>query len=171
MLIFEEFHKNKKFSKLIFWAFLFSIIDIQVNKNQMIIIIQFFNDFINIEKEIKIKIDNILFFKEAIIKRITKLKIKTETQKLIKGNPIEKKLTEKDVNNMLIDELVLNFQKLLKILKKNDFSFYYVNVFFSITKKIVEYYSARNDFNYSYYLSEMKNILKNEKVEKIILNN
>lgn len=155
---------------MIFWAFLFSIIEIQINKREKILIIKFFNDSKNIEKEIKIKIDNILFFKEALFKRINKLKIKSETQNIIKGKPIEKKFIDKDINNMPIDELVLYFQKFDKILKNNIISFYNVTTFFNITKKIVEYYSARNDPNHVFYLNEMKNILKNEEVKQIFLN-
>ena len=112
----------------------------------------FFNDSKNKEKEIRIKIENILFFKEALMKRISKLKIISESHKIPQGQKLEKYFSDKDINNMLIDELILNFDYFHKLLKDNQISFYNVNTFFNITKKIVEYYSARNDENHLFFL-------------------
>jgi len=155
---------------LILWSNLFSIIDIQINKKDKIIIIKFFNDSKNLVEERKIKIDNILLFKEALIKRMSHLKIKVESEKIIKGKPLEKRFIDKDINNMHIDELVSNFHHFLDLLKNNIISFYNVTTFFNITKKIVEYYSARNDQSHMFYLNEMKSILDNEEIKRILVN-
>jgi hypothetical protein len=170
LLLFEALEYEKKLHKLNFWSTLLSIIDLQINKNEKIIIIRFFDNSKNSDLEIKIKIENILLFREALLQRMNKLKIKIETQKLLKGKNFEKRFTDKDINNMTIDELINNFKNFEKLLKEKVISFYIIQTFFNITKKIVEYYSARNDPNYLIYLNEMKDILKNEDVKQIFLN-
>ena len=65
-----------------FWASLYSITDLQVNKMQKIASINFYNDENLLEKGIKLKIDNILFFREALVKRMTNLKVKVEAKNI-----------------------------------------------------------------------------------------
>lgn len=70
---------------------------------QKIASINFFNDEDSSEKQLKLKIDNILFFREALVKRMSHLKIKVEAKRLIKGQLLEKRLNDKDINMMTID--------------------------------------------------------------------
>lgn len=169
LIILEPSQYDKNLYKLIFWAVLFSIRDIQINKKEKILIIRFFDDSKNIDSHLKLRIDNILFFREALIKRMSKLRITSDCQNSTDAKNFEKRLTDKDINNMTIDELIQNFKYFDKILKQRVFTFYNINSFFNITKKIVEYYSARNDQNHKYFLDEMKYILKNEEVKRIFL--
>lgn len=169
LLIFEELEYQKRLAQLLFWANLFSIIDLRINKKEKDLTISFFNDSKNIDLEIKLKIENILLFKEALIKRTTQLKIKAETQKKLKGKIYEKRFNDRDINNMTIDELINNFKYFDSLLKLRRFNFYNVNTYFNVTKKIVEYYSARNDQNHSFYLNKMKEVLKDEEVKQIFI--
>lgn len=168
LLIFEEIEYDKLLFKLIFWSTIFSIIDMKINQKEKNLELRYFDDSTNSDLKLKFEIDNIVFFKEALIKRMKRLKIKAENQILIKGKFLEKRYTDKDINNMTIDELANNFINFKKLLKDKFISFYNINTFITITKKIIEYYSARNDPFFSYYLSDMQNILNNEEIKKII---
>jgi len=170
LLIFEPSEYDKKLSKLIFWCSLFAIKDIAINNKEKKIIIRVFDDSKNIDGELKLRIEKILLFKEALTRRMNKLRITGESLKIIKGKTFEKRFTDKDINNMTIDELISNFNHFDNILKQRIYTFYNINSYFNITKKIVEYYSARNDQNHIMYLREMKNLLENEEVKKIFLN-
>jgi len=170
LLLFEESKIEKSLKRLIFWCYLFSIIDLQINRKDKIIILRVFNDSKNREIELKLKFENILFFREALIKRIKDLNILTEHHNLKKGDIYCKNLTDRDINNMLIDELKINFKKFHDLLDNKKYSFYNVNSFFNITKKIVEYLSARNEQGHFEYLEIMKSMLQRKEVKDIIFN-
>jgi hypothetical protein len=70
---------------------------------------------------------------------------------------------------MPIDELKINFKKFQDLLDKKKYSFYNVNSFFNITKKIVEYLSARNEQTHFEYLNIMKSILQKNEIKEILL--
>lgn len=171
ILIFQKLKYSNDLARLIFWFFLFAIIDMQINKIDKIISLRLFSDSKNKEKIITLKVDNILFFKEALMKRISRLKITSESQKLLKGENFDKKLTDRDINNMAIDELVANFKSFSDLLNIEKYTLYNITSFFNITKKIVEYYSARNDENHSFYLLEMKKIISREEIKKLLNRN
>ena len=55
-----------------------------------------------------LKIDNILFFREALVKRMTSLKVKSESKRLYKGQNAEKRFNDKDLEQMQIPEVLKN---------------------------------------------------------------
>ena len=62
--------------------------------------------------------NNILFFREALVKKMNSLKVKVESKKLIKGQQIEKRLNDKDINAMKIEQIIQNINLIIqKILK------------------------------------------------------
>ena len=69
-IIIFDVTENPQVGKLIFWSTLYSIIDAQINKLQKFTMLRLFNDETNKEICFKIKIDNILFFREALLKRM-----------------------------------------------------------------------------------------------------
>ena len=127
-----------------------------------------YNDETNKEIQLNIKIDNILFFREALLKRMNTLMVRSETKKVIKGETIEKRLTDKDIMNMKIEEVVEIYKHFNDKIEKNELSYYNVTTFFNLTQKAVEYYSARNDDNHIIYLNAMKTIFGREDIQKIL---
>ena len=168
IILFEISESNLNIGKLIFWSTLYSIIDAQVNKLQKFIMLRLFDDESNQEILLKIKIDNILFFREALMKRMISLQVRCESKKVIKGQTIEKRFTDKDVLKMNIEEVVENYKIFNEKIKRNEFSYYNVTTFFNLTQKAVEYYSARNDPNHMIYLNSMKYIFGREDIQKIL---
>ena len=79
---------------IVFWSSLFAITDLQLNKCNKITSINFYDEETNNEYQIKLKIDNILLFRDSLVKKMRTLKVKVESQKLIKGQQQTKRLTE-----------------------------------------------------------------------------
>ena len=107
LVLFKQLEQDAEincYGKIVFWALLFSITDIQINKDKKIVRINFYDN--DKDKEIlRLKIGNILYFKETLIKKMSNLNIKNEMNKLVKGHYIENRITMNDINNMNIDEL------------------------------------------------------------------
>lgn len=81
--------------KIAFWSSLFAITDLQLNKCNKITSINFYDEESNSEYQIKLKVDNILLFRDSLVKKMKTLKVKVESTKLIKGQQQLKRLTEK----------------------------------------------------------------------------
>jgi hypothetical protein len=171
-ILFEVFENNPHSGKIVFWSTLYAITDMQVNKMQKIASLSFYNDENNTEKQMKLRIDNILFFREALVKRMHNLKVGVESKKLIKGQHQEKRLTNREINIMNIEQIVENIEILkTKILINNQVNYYTVNTFTVLCGKAIEYYSAINDERHITYLTVMKEVLQREDVQKITSEN
>ena len=158
------------YGKIVFWALLFAITDIQINKDKKIVRINLYDN--DKDKEIlRLRIGNVLYFKETLIKKMSNLKIKNEMNKLIKGHYIESKITMRDINNMTINELE-EYIDIFKHKIENDMvNYYIVDTFSLLSGKAVEYYSKnKSDKGFS-ILMQMKEILKRDNVQKILNKN
>ena len=102
------------------------------------------------------------------MKRMNSLQVRCESKKVIKGQTIEKRFTDKDVLKMNIEEVVENYKMFNEKIERKEFSYYNVTTFFNLTQKAVEYYSAKNDSNHIIYLNAMKNIFGREDIQKIL---
>jgi len=71
--------------KIVFWSSLFAITDLQLNKCNKLTSINFYDEENNSEFQLKLKVDNILLFRDSLVKKMRALKVKLESQKLIKG--------------------------------------------------------------------------------------
>jgi hypothetical protein len=167
LILFEVFENNTNSGKVVFWSTLYGITDLQVNKMQKIASISFYNDENFQEKQLKFKIDNILFFREALVKRMSILKVKVEAKKLIKGQQQEKRLTNREINTMSINQIVNNINTLKQKFENNEISYYNVNTLTSLCSRAIEHFSAINDDSHMYYLNLMKSVLLREDVQKI----
>ena len=158
------------YGKIVFWALLFAITDIQINKDKKIVRINLYDN--DKDKEIlRLRIGNVLYFKETLIKKMSNLKIKNEMNKLIKGHYIESKITMRDINNMTINELE-EYIDIFKHKIENDMvNYYIVDTFSLLSGKAVEYYSKNKSDKSMEILMQMKNILKRENVQKILNKN
>ena len=54
---------------IVFWSSLFAITDLQLNKCNKITSINFYDEETNNEYQIKLKIDNILLFRDSLVKK------------------------------------------------------------------------------------------------------
>lgn len=134
MVIFDNQEGN--IGKIEFWSTLYALTDVQINKMTKSASMSFFNDESNSEKKIKLKIDNILFFREALVKRMNSLKVKVESKKIVKGQTAEKRLTDKEINTMGINDAVKNIDSLVERIKNSDVNFYVVNTFMRLVGRV-----------------------------------
>jgi hypothetical protein len=173
LVLFKQLEQEAEvncYGKIVFWALLFSITDIQINKDKKIVRINFYDN----DKDkvvLRLRMGNILYFKETLIKKMSNLKIKNETNKLIKGHYIENKITMRDINNMDINEIE-EYIEIFKHKIENDMvSYYIVDTFSLLSGKAIEFYSRNKSDKGFNILMQMKEILKRDNVQKILNKN
>ena len=162
-LIFEKidtFH-----GKLVFWSTLFSITNLQLNKSKKKTVINFYDDESNSDYLLKLKVDNILLFRDSLVKKMRNLKIKVESQKLFKGQ-ILKRLSEREIRSMKIVDIEKNIQELKERIIKGEINEYTINTFTALCGKATEYYAEAGNEKYKEYNEMIKNILKLEGVDE-----
>ena len=158
------------YGKIVFWALLFSITDLQINKDKKVVRINFYDNDRDSEV-LRLKISNILYFKETLSKKMSNLKIKTEINKLVKGNYIENKITIRDINNMDIEKIE-EYIKIFKHKIENDvINYYIVDTFSLLSGKAIEYYSKIKSDKQITFLTQMKTVLSRENVQNILNKN
>ena len=173
LVLFKQLEQDAEvncYGKIVFWALLFSITDIQINKDKKIVRINFYDN----DKDkvvLRLRMGNILYFKETLIKKMSNLKIKNETNKLIKGHYIENKITMRDINNMDINEIE-EYIEIFKHKIENDMvNYYIVDTFSLLSGKAIEFYSRNKSDKGFNILMQMKEILKRDNVQKILNKN
>ena len=172
-LLFQNFDNEKKelkFGKIVFWSTIFAINDMQINKERKAVRINFFSNDKK-EERLKLIIENVLFFKEALLKKMKNLKSEVETHKLIKGKYIENKISMKDINNMSLEQIEEGVKFFQKKIKNNEINFYVVDTFNFLSSKCIEYYSKADAKKQLEYVMQLKDILQNPKVQEILTKN
>lgn len=167
MILFEK--KETGNGTLVFWSSLFSITELQVNKMEKRVSFVFYNHEDNNLFSLKLEIDNILLFRDTLMKKMSRLVVKSETTKLIKGKKQEKRLTEKDINTMSIGDIEKNVDLLKNKISKGEINIYTVNIFTTLCGKAIEHHSKIENGNHMKYLEMMQEILKNPSVSKMIV--
>ena len=156
--------------KIVFWSSLFAITDLQLNKCNKITSINFYDEENNSEFQLKLKVDNILLFRDSLVKKMRSLKVKLESQKLIKGQkPVNKRLTEKEIKAMKINDIEKNTNDLKERISKGEITDYTVNTFTTLCGKAIEHFSMLGNDKYMQYVEMMKNVLNMEKVNKLTI--
>ena len=163
-LLFEKLDSGN--GKIVFWSSLFSITDLQLNKSKKITTINFYDEETNNEFQLKLKIDFILLFRDSLVKKMHYLQVKVSSQKLIKGQSV-KRLTEKEIRNMKINDIEKNAKELNERINKGEITDYTVNTFTKLCGKAIEYFSSIGNEKYMEYMEMMKNVLKLEGVDKL----
>ena len=158
------------YGKIVFWALLFAITDIQINKDKKIVRINFYD---NDEDKVilRLRLGNILYFKETLIKKMSNLKIKNENNKLIKGHYIENKITMRDINNMDINEIEQFIGNFKHKIENDIVNYYIIDTFSLLSGKAIEYYSKNKSDKGLNFLLQMKEVLKRDNVQKILNKN
>jgi len=172
-LLFKNFENEKnelKFGKIVFWSTIFAINDMQINKERKAVRINFFSNDKS-EERLRLIIENVLFFKETLLKKMKNLKCEVETQKLIKGKYIENKIGMKDINNMSLEQIEEGVKFFQKKIKNNEINFYVVDTFNFLSSKCIEYYSKVDAKKQLEYVMQLKEVLQKPKVQEILTKN
>ena len=164
-LIFEKLDSGN--GKIVFWSSLFAITDLQLNKRTKVTTINFYDEETNSDYQIKLKIENILLFRDSLVKKMRSLKVKVESQKLIKGKNQYKRLSEKEIKGLKINDIEKNAKELNERINKGEINDYNVKTFTTLCGKAIEYFSSKGDDKYIEYMEMMKNVLKLEGVDKL----
>ena len=164
-LIFEKLDSGN--GKIVFWSSLFAITDLQLNKRTKVITINFYDEETNSDYQIKLKIENILLFRDSLVKKMRSLKVKVESQKLIKGQNQYKRLSEKEIKGLKINDIEKNAKELNERINKGEINDYNVKTFTTLCGKAIEHFSSKGDDKYIEYMEMMKNVLKLEGVDKL----
>ena len=167
-LLFEKLDSGN--GKIAFWSSLFAITDLQLNKLKKITTINFYDEDSNQEFQIKLKVDNILLFRDSLVKKMRSLKVKVDSQKLIKGQQL-KRLTEKEIRTMKINDIEKNTIELKERITKGEITDYTVNTFTTLCGKAIEHFSMIGNKKYMDYIEMMKNVLNLEGVDKLTKDN
>ena len=151
LVLFKQLEQEAEincYGKIVFWALLFSITDIQINKDKKIVRINLYDN----DKDkviLRLKIGNIL----------------------IKGHYIENKITMRDINKMDINQIE-EYIEIFKHKIENDIvNYYIVDTFSLLSGKAIEYYSKDKSDKGINILIQMKEILKRDNVKKILNKN
>ena len=166
-LLFEKLDTGN--GTIVFWSSLFAITDLQLNKCNKVTSINFYDEETNSEFQLKLKIDNILLFRDILVKKMRTLKVKVESQKLIKGQQQLKRLSEKEIKLMKIDDIEKNCKELKERITKGEISDYTVNTFTTLCGKAIEHFSMIGNDKYMQYVEMMKKVLQMEKVNKLTI--
>ena len=113
--------KEKGIGKIAFWSTLFAITYLQLNKLNKLISLYFYDEEKNVEYQLKLKLDGILLFRDSLVKKMKSLRVKVESQKLIKGQQQIKRLTEKEIKGMKIEDIEKNLTELKGRIDKGAF--------------------------------------------------
>ena len=167
-LLFEKLDSGN--GKIVFWSSLFAITDLQLNKSKKITTINFFDEENNAEYQLKLRIDNILLFRDSLVKKMRSLKVKVNSQKLIKGQHLNR-LTEKEIRNMEIKDIEKNTKELKERIDKVEINDYTVNTFTTLCGRAIEYFSSINDQHFTEYMNMMKAVLSLDGVDKFTKDN
>ena len=165
-LLFEKFDSGN--GKIVFWSSLFAITDLQLNKLRKITTINFYDDELNSEYQLKLKIENILLFRDSLVKKMRTLKVKVESQKLLKGQQQLKRLSEKELKGMKINDIEKNTKELEERILKGEINDYTVKTFARLCGKAIEFFSEKGDEKYIDYMQMMKKVLSLKEVDKLM---
>ena len=155
--------------KIAFWSSFFAITYLQLNKLNKFISLFFYDEEKNAEHQLKLKVENILLLRDSLVKKMRTLRVKVESQKLIKGQQQYKRLTEKEIKGMKINDIEKNTSELKERILKGEITDYTVNTFTTLCGKAIEHFSSIGNDKYMEYVEMMKEVLKLEKVNKLTI--
>ena len=168
-LLLEKIEDGK--GKIAFWSSLFAINDLQLNKANKKVSINFYDDENNVDFQLNLKIANILLFRDLLVKKMKTLKVKVDSQKLLKGQQKIKRLTAKEIKGMKIDDIEKNTKDLRDRISKGEINDYTVNTFTTLCGKAIEHFSMIGNEKYMDYVTMMKDVLNMEGVNQLTINN
>ena len=153
--------------KIVFWSSLFSLTGMQLNKLTKRTIINFYDQDTDSDYQLTLKFDNILLFRDSLVKKMRALKIKVDSEKIMKGQSF-KRLSEKEIGEMKMNDIEKHTKELQKRITKGEITDYTVKTFNNLCRKAVEYYSKSGNEKYIEYMTMLKSILVLEGVNKLM---
>ena len=165
-ILFEEMDKNQ--GKIVFWCNILSITDLQINKSNKTVSINFYEDTENKDFRLKLIIDNIIVFRDTLVSRMNALEIKVVSKMVDPNKGLKKRLTLKDLSRMKLEDIVKNTQDLKQKIEKGEIDNYTVNTFTTLCGKAIEQLNRNNDEIKQFELMNMmKDVLQMEQVKKL----
>lgn len=165
IILFEKTNKNE--GKLAFWGSLYSISFAKFNKMEKKANLDFFDNETTNEYHLHLQIDNILLFRDTLVKKMRSRRVKVETLKMIKGKNNYARLSLKDIHTMKISDIEKNIEELRTVIKEGEINDYTVKTFSTLCGKAIEYYSMSGDDKHLKYLSIFQEILHMPEVDKL----
>lgn len=162
---------DNEHGKIVFWSSLYSITDANFNKKEKNVILDFYDSQQNKEYRLQLGIENILLFRDTLIKKIKALKIKVETDKINNQNVTYNRLSMKQICTMKIEDIEKNANLLYSNIKGGIINDYTVSTYTSLMSKLIEHYSIEESKKDSKYLSMLKEVLGMEEVKQMQDNN
>ena len=167
LIIFDKMETGN--GKIIFWGSLYSITNLQINKMKKIVNLSFYDNDTTNEYDLQLKVENILFFRDTLVKKMSSLKVKSESTKLIKGQKVGRRLTTKEIESIDIPNAEKHIKDLEGRIEKGEINDYTVKTFSTLCGKVIEHYSMVGNGKDMEYLTIMKKILSLEEVQKLTI--
>ena len=155
-------------AKIVFWANILSITDLQINQQKKTASINFYEDIENKEYHLKLIIENIIIFRDTLVSRMNSLDIRVVSKMVNPMKQLKKRITLKDINTMNLEEIEQNVKELKKIIDKGEVDSYTVNTFTTLCGKAIEGLNKNNDEIKQFeFMNMMKSVLQMEQVSKL----
>lgn len=155
-------------AKIVFWANILSITDLQINQQKKTASINFYEDIENQEYHLKLIIENIIIFRDTLVSRMNSLDIRVVSKMVDPMKQLKKRITLKDITTMNLEEIEQNVKELKKIIDKGEVDSYTVNTFTTLCGKAIEGLNKNNDEIKQFeFMNMMKSVLQMEQVSKL----
>ena len=167
-ILFEYILPQENKAKIVFWANILSITDMQIDKLNKTASINFFDDIANNDFHIKLLIENIIIFRDTLISKMNSLDIRVVSKMIEPNQQLKRRITLKDMTKMKLEEIEHEIKELKEIIEKGEVDSYTVNTFTTLCGKAIEELSKNNDdVRQLEYMNMMKNVLQMEPVRKL----
>lgn len=163
LILFELSEVNLNLGTVVFYSSLYAIIDVLINKQKKIVKVTFSKTEYSNDLILKLKIENVLYFREILLQRMDNLKILSELKNnCCNGILSKKRLLSKDIKDMKTESIIKNVHELTDSIKAGDKSFYNIHTFTELCTKVIEHYSKLDNNLYVKYLDLLKTIVSNK---------
>ncbi|MCQ2820968.1 MAG: hypothetical protein MJ252_27230 [archaeon] len=152
--------------RLAFWSSLYSITDLYLNKKEKLVTLNFYDEPSKNEYHLKFYIENIVLFKDTLVKKMHSLRVKTENTKLIPGLK-RQRLSRKEIETMNIDDIENNIIELQVRITSGEVNEYTVNTFTTLCGKAIDHFAQIGHEKHLAYLTLMKTILNLESIQRM----
>jgi hydroxymethylpyrimidine pyrophosphatase-like HAD family hydrolase len=150
---------------LVFWSSLYSISAVRLDKMNQKASFTIFNNENNNEYYLHLNFEKILHFRDALVKKMRTLKIKSESIRVMKGQS-GNRFTKKEINLMKLEDVEKAIDDLEKRIRKGEVNDYTVNTFSVLCGKAMEELAQIGSPNFEKYLKLMQEVLGLEEVRK-----
>jgi len=167
-ILFENILPQENKAKIVFWANILSITDLQIDKLKKTASINFFDDIANNDFHIKLFIENIIIFRDTLISKMNSLDIRVVSKMIDPKQQLKRRITLKDMTKMKLEEIEHEIKELKEIIEKGEVDSYTVNTFTTLCGKAIEELSKNNDdMRQLEIMNMMKSVLQMEPVRKL----